>query len=123
LLLNYEKAPALTSLETREFVTNNNMVIVPHPPYSPDLAPGDFALLPKLKMILNGRRSETVSDIQMESQRYLKAFRKITSTVLPMCRRNHGIAVYVAKETVLKEMAAKVEKVKPAIFLPIPRTF
>jgi hypothetical protein len=25
--------------KTTEFVTNNNMVIVPQPPYSPDLAP------------------------------------------------------------------------------------
>jgi hypothetical protein len=25
--------------ENHKFVTNNNMVIVPHPPYSPDLAP------------------------------------------------------------------------------------
>jgi transposase len=32
-------APAHTSLKTTEFVTNDNMVIVPHPPYSPDLAP------------------------------------------------------------------------------------
>jgi hypothetical protein len=28
-----------TSLKTIEFVTNNNMIIVPHPPYSPDFAP------------------------------------------------------------------------------------
>jgi hypothetical protein len=52
------------SLKTTVFVTNNNMVIIPHPPYSPDLAPSDFALFPKLKMKLNGRRFETVSDIQ-----------------------------------------------------------
>jgi hypothetical protein len=56
------------SLKTTEFVTNNNMVIVPHLPYSPDLAPCDFALFPKLKMKLKGRRFETVSDIQRESQ-------------------------------------------------------
>jgi hypothetical protein len=44
------------------------MVIAPHPPYSPDLAPCVFALFPKLKMNLKGRRFETVADIQMESQ-------------------------------------------------------
>jgi hypothetical protein len=54
----------LTSLKTTEFVTNSNMVIVPHPPYSPDLAPCDFALFPNLKMKLKGRRFEIVSDIQ-----------------------------------------------------------
>jgi hypothetical protein len=50
------------------------MVIIPHPPYSPDLAPCDFALLPKLKMKLKGRRLETVSIIQRESQAVLDSF-------------------------------------------------
>jgi hypothetical protein len=58
------------------------MVIVVHPPYLPDLAPYDFALFPKLKMKLKGRRFETVSDIQRESQAVLAALRKMTSTVL-----------------------------------------
>jgi hypothetical protein len=47
------------------------MVIVPHPPYSPDLDPRDFALFSKFKMKLKGRRFETVSDIQSESQAVL----------------------------------------------------
>jgi hypothetical protein len=62
-LLHHENAPTPTSLKTTEFVTNNNMVIVPNPPYWPDLAPCNFALFPKLKMKLKGR-FETVSDIQ-----------------------------------------------------------
>jgi hypothetical protein len=55
------------SLKTTEFVTNN-MVIVPHPPCLPDLAPYDFALFPKLKMKLKEQRFETASDIQSESR-------------------------------------------------------
>jgi hypothetical protein len=39
LPLHHDNAPAHTSLKTTEFVTNRNMVIVPHPPCSPDLAP------------------------------------------------------------------------------------
>jgi transposase len=65
------RPPAHTSLKTTEFLTNNNMVIVPHPPYSPGLAPCDFALFPKLKTKLIGRRFETVSDIQREPQAVL----------------------------------------------------
>jgi hypothetical protein len=61
------------SVKTTEFVTNNNMVIVPHPPYSPDLAPCDFTLFPKLKMKLQERRFETVPDIQRGSQKELQA--------------------------------------------------
>jgi hypothetical protein len=48
------------------------MVIVPHPHYSTDLAPCDFALFPKLKMQLKRLHFETVSDIQRESQVVLK---------------------------------------------------
>jgi transposase len=53
-LLHHDNVAAHTSLKTADFVTNNNMVIVPHPPYSPDLAPCDFTLFPKLKMKLKG---------------------------------------------------------------------
>jgi hypothetical protein len=45
------------------------MVIVSHPLYSQDLAPCD--LFPKLGIKLKGRRFETVSDIQRESQAVL----------------------------------------------------
>jgi hypothetical protein len=38
-LLLQGNGPAHTSLKTKEFVTNNNMVNVLHPPYSPYLAP------------------------------------------------------------------------------------
>jgi hypothetical protein len=47
------------------------MVIIPHPPYSLNFASCDFTLFPKLKMKLKGRRFETVSDIQSESQAVL----------------------------------------------------
>jgi hypothetical protein len=62
-LLHHDNAPAHTSLRATEFVTSNNMVITPHPPYSPDLGPCDFTSFPKLKMKLKGHRFETVSDI------------------------------------------------------------
>jgi hypothetical protein len=33
----------------QEFLVKNKMAVVPHPPYSPDLAPPDFFLFPKKK--------------------------------------------------------------------------
>jgi transposase len=75
-LLHRDNAPAHASLKTTEFVTNNNIVIVPHPPYTPDLAPCDFALLPKLKMKLKGRCFQIVSDIQRESQAVLDSIKE-----------------------------------------------
>ena len=35
-----------------------------HPPYSPDLAPCDFWLFPKLKNTLKGKRFADLSDMQ-----------------------------------------------------------
>jgi hypothetical protein len=35
-LFHHDNAPAHTSQKTTEFVTNSNMVIIPHPPYSLD---------------------------------------------------------------------------------------
>jgi hypothetical protein len=51
------------------------MVIIPHPPFSSDLAPCDFVLFSKLKMKLKGR-FETVSEIQRESQAVLDSIKE-----------------------------------------------
>ena len=56
-------------------MTENNMTVVPHPPYSPDLAPSDFFLFPKLKMKLKGRRYQT-EEIQAELQAVLNTLRE-----------------------------------------------
>jgi hypothetical protein len=41
------------------------------PPHSPDLAPCDFYLFPKMKLRLKGRRCERIVEIQAESQEVL----------------------------------------------------
>jgi hypothetical protein len=56
---------------TQQFLAKYNMAVIPHPPYSPDLAPCDFFLFPKLKLKLKGRRFDTIKEIQAESQRVL----------------------------------------------------
>jgi hypothetical protein len=33
----------------QEFLAKRKMAVVPHPPYSPDLAPCDFFLFPKME--------------------------------------------------------------------------
>jgi hypothetical protein len=47
------------------------MAVIPHPPYSPDLAPCDLFLFPKMKVKLKGRRFDPMEGIQAESQRVL----------------------------------------------------
>jgi histone-lysine N-methyltransferase SETMAR len=52
------------------------MVIIPHPPYSPNLVPCDFALFPKFKIKLKEQHFETVSDFQRESQAVLNSIKE-----------------------------------------------
>jgi hypothetical protein len=92
-LLHHDNAPAYTSLKTTEYVTNNNMVTVPHHLYSPDLAPCDFALFPKLKKKLKGRRFETVSDIHRESLAVLDSIKENDFHCAFQAWKNDGIAV------------------------------
>jgi hypothetical protein len=47
------------------------MVVIPHPPYSPDLTPCEFFLFLKPKLKLKWRRFDTTKEIQAESQREL----------------------------------------------------
>jgi hypothetical protein len=47
------------------------MAVIPHPPYSPNLAPCDFLLFPKMKLKLKGHWFDTTEEIQAESQRVL----------------------------------------------------
>jgi hypothetical protein len=50
--------------------------VLPQPPHSPDLAPADFFLLPKLKSTLKGRRFRTIQEITENSETELPAIPK-----------------------------------------------
>lgn len=39
------------------------MTVIPQPPYSPDLAPADFFLFPKMKRLMKGKRFDNVEAI------------------------------------------------------------
>ena len=68
LIIHHDNAPAHRSFKVSQFLAKNNMTVIPHPPYSPVLAPCDFFLLPKLKLQMKGRRFDTIEEIQEESQ-------------------------------------------------------
>jgi len=59
----------------REFLAHNNVIALPQPPYSPDLAPCNFFLFLKMKLHLKGRRFDIVEEIQRESQNILGRLR------------------------------------------------
>jgi transposase len=62
--LHHDNAPAHDTLGVWEFLTKKSILKLDHPPYSPDLAPCNFWLFPKLKTALKGHRFSEISDIQ-----------------------------------------------------------
>ncbi|UYV78202.1 hypothetical protein LAZ67_16000471 [Cordylochernes scorpioides] len=61
--------------------------ILPQPPYSPDIAPNDFFLFPKLKAVLKGRHFDTRDDIIEKS---LLALKSIPKELYKSCFDNLG---------------------------------
>ena len=52
------------------------MTVLPHPPYSPDLAPAGFFLFPKLKRVLSGRKYGSRNAVASVVNRCLKRIPK-----------------------------------------------
>jgi transposase len=63
-MLHHDNAPANASLLIRSYLAEHQTTVVPHPPYSSDLAPADFFLFPTLKTTLKGRHFQTIEEIQ-----------------------------------------------------------
>jgi transposase len=48
----------------KEFLARKQITVLERPSYSPDLAPSDFLLFPKVKEILKGRHFDDTDDIR-----------------------------------------------------------
>jgi hypothetical protein len=66
------------------------MAVIPHLPYSPDLAPCDFFLFPKMKLNLKGLRFDTMEEIQAESPTVLDTDRKGLPGSVPKMEESVG---------------------------------
>ena len=55
-----DNAPVHNSILLTDYFAKMGIKTVPHPPYSPDLAPCDLWLFPKLR----GRRYETIEEMK-----------------------------------------------------------
>jgi hypothetical protein len=78
-----------------------NITVIPHPSYLPDLTPCDFFLFPKMKLPLKGCRFDTIEEIHAEKQEVINTLRTSRDA------RNHGkhagITVYMSNGTTSKE--------------------
>ena len=71
--MHHDNAPAHMALSVREFLATKQITVLEHPAYSPDLAPSDFFLFPKIKGILKGRHFDAIDDIRSNTTAALKA--------------------------------------------------
>lgn len=71
-LLHHDNAPAHSALTIRQFLASRQVATLDHPPYSPDLAPSDFFLFPKLKSALKGNHFDDIEDIKNETTTLLR---------------------------------------------------
>ena len=83
-MLQHDNAPSHSSFLVRDFLAKHATTVLPQPPYSPDLAPADFFLFPKLKSTLKGRRFEYIEEIKTNSLAHL---RSIPKTAFQECFR------------------------------------
>ena len=56
-----------------EFFATNQITMLEHPAYSPDLAPSDFFLFPKIKEMMKGRHFDDIDDNRSNTRAALKA--------------------------------------------------
>jgi hypothetical protein len=69
----------------KDFLANNNVTILEHPPHSPDLAPADVYLFPQLKLALKrwvfGDTTDIIENSDRRAEKAVKiASRKVSNT-------------------------------------------
>jgi histone-lysine N-methyltransferase SETMAR len=72
-LLQQDNAPAHTSRATRRAIRELDFDILPHPPYSPDLAPSDYHLFRSMEHFLRGRSFEIVEEVEVAVQEFFNS--------------------------------------------------
>jgi len=99
-ILHHDNTPCHTLLLVWQFLSNKNIMVCPHPPYSPYLAPCNFWLFPKIKITMKGKCFESIHDIEaaMTAQRHS---RKRTSRTASESGKNDGISVFKARGSIL----------------------
>jgi hypothetical protein len=60
----------------REFLAKHSIPVVPHPPYSPDLAPCNLLLFPRLKSTLKEKRFQDFMEMQLNTTQQLQTIPK-----------------------------------------------
>ena len=73
VLFHQDNAPCHKSMKTMVKLNELGFELLPHPPYSPDLAPSDYFLFADLKRYLSGKKFKTNAEVEAETEAYFKA--------------------------------------------------
>ncbi len=72
-ILHMDNAPCHVSVPALAYYGENDIDLLSHPAYSPDLAPCNFWAFPSLKGLLRDRKFPSVEALQTEIRRLLRA--------------------------------------------------
>ena len=97
-------AAAHTALSVRQFLKKKNrMTTASHPlPYSPDLAPCDFFLFPRMKRNLKGKRFQNVQQVREETTEALNAVTLQQFRTVWNSGKSGGIIVLIVRGSILR---------------------
>ena len=70
VLFHQDNAPCHKSMKTRVKLNELGFELLPHPPYSPNLAPSDYWLFVNLKKMLQGKRFVSNEELIVETEAY-----------------------------------------------------
>ena len=73
--LHQDNAPPHTAGSTQLEIGLLGFEVISHPPYSPDLAPFDFAIFLAIKLQLKGRRFENLKKLQTATNAVIKHYK------------------------------------------------
>jgi histone-lysine N-methyltransferase SETMAR len=102
-LIQHDNARHHTSLRTQEEISKFGWTVLPHPSYSPDLAPSDFHLLGPLKDALRGARFEEDESVSFAVRTWLRKqerswYRKGTHAVASRWRKAVDLDVHYVEK-------------------------
>lgn len=72
ILYHQDNAPSHSAHLTTNKLNELRYEVLAHPPYSPDLAPSDYFLFPRLKIWLCGKRFYSNEEVELETNRYFE---------------------------------------------------
>ena len=116
VLFHQNNAPCHKSIAKMAKLHELHFELLPHPPYSTDLASSDYYLLADLKRMLLGKRFGSNEEVEYILRPKINRFTKKASK----CQRSVGTNVSLLKETMLIN---EVEFCLKVILLVILRTY